>query len=106
MPAPIDPWQLHPWANAWTAWALVNRSPATNSIGTIDLKSGPPRGRPPPGCPSRFARPGSTAMSLDPVVVSRDGGRAVVQRPPPRPSVFEVDPQDVEPLPAIGRFHE
>src|SRR5437867_6071170 len=34
MPAPIDPWQLQPCANAWTLYVLANKSPETYSTGT------------------------------------------------------------------------
>src|SRR5262249_50932452 len=33
MPAPIDPWQLQPWAKACPPCTYANKSPATNSIG-------------------------------------------------------------------------
>ena len=34
-PAPIDPWQLQPWARAWALKRLANRSPETKRIGMV-----------------------------------------------------------------------
>src|SRR4051812_22039839 len=45
-PAPIEPWQLQPRANARTPWALSNSSPVTNSIGIARLLDRARRDRP------------------------------------------------------------
>src|SRR4051812_3483490 len=56
-PAPIEPWQLQPRANARTPWALSNSSPVTNSIGIARLLDRARRDRPAVG--SGVDSPGS-----------------------------------------------